>query len=163
MNADDCVWTSRRLERRYKRSRLADDRRLWVEHERKRHQTYRTKERAYWMARVCSEAKHPQQLWRSLNTLMGANEKNNLPRNCPSAQQFADFFEAKVAAVRKATGNSGVSTELQPATEVFDHFETCTSTEVNAVITRAASKSCEMDPIPTDVLKKFLPELLPYY
>ena len=64
--------------------------------------------------------------------------------------------------MRKATGNSGVSTELQPATEVFDHFETCTSTEVNAVITRAPSKSCEMDPIPTDVLKKFLPELLPY-
>ena len=111
--------TSRRLERRYKRSRLADDRRLWVEHERK--------ERAYWMAQVCSEAKHPQQLWRSLNTLMGASE-NNLPRNCPSAQQFANFFEAKVAAVRKATGNSGVSTKLQPATEVFDHFETCTST-----------------------------------
>ena len=30
------------------------------------------------------------------------------------------------------------------------------------VITRAPSKSCEMDPIPTDVLKKFPPELLPY-
>ena len=114
------------------------------------------------MARVCSQAKHPQQLWRSLNTLMGASEKNNLPRNCPSVQEFADIFEAKVAAVRKATGNSGVSTELQPATEVFDHFETCTSTEVNAVITIAPSKTCEMDPIPTDVLKKFLPELLPY-
>ena len=94
---------------------------------------------------------------------MGASEKNNLPRNCPSAKQFADFFEAKVAAVRKATGSSGVSTELQPVTEVFDHFETCTSIEVHAVITRAPSKSCEMDPIPTDVLKKFLPELLPYY
>ena len=30
------------------------------------------------------------------------------------------------------------------------------------MITRAPSKSCKMDPIPTDVLKKFLPELLPY-
>jgi len=120
------------------------------------------KERAYWMARVCSQAKHPQQLWRLLNTLMGASEKNNLPRNCPSAQEFADFFEAMVAEVRKATGNSGVSTELQPATEVFDHFETYISTEVNAVITRAPTKSCEIDPIPTDVLKKFLFELLPY-
>jgi len=52
--------------------------------------------------------------------------------------------------------------DLQPATEAFDHFEACASTEVNAVITRAPSKSCEMDPIPTEVLKKFLPELLPY-
>jgi len=114
---------------------------------------------AYWMARVCSQAKHPQQLWRSLKTLMGASEKNNLPRNCPSAQEFADYFEAKVAAVRKARGNSGVSTELQPATEVFGQFETCTSTEVNAVITRAPSKSYEM--VKGKVKGKVFPYSLP--
>jgi len=30
---------------------------------------------------------------------MGASEKNSLPKNCPTAQQFANFFEAKIAAV----------------------------------------------------------------
>jgi len=47
------------------------------------------------MARVCSEAKRLQQLWRSLNTLMGAGEKNNLPRKCPSAQEFVDFLKRR--------------------------------------------------------------------
>ena len=90
---------SRLLEHRYQRSGLADDRKPWVEHERLRHQVYRRKERLYWSMRVNAQAKQPRQLWRSLNTLMGASEKNSLPKNCPTAQQFANFFEAKIAAV----------------------------------------------------------------
>jgi len=30
------------------------------------------------------------------------------------------------------------------------------------VIGVSQSKTCELDPLPTDVLKQFLPELLPY-
>jgi len=93
---------------------------------------------------------------------MGASEKNSLPKNCPTAQQFADFFEAKIAAVRKATGGGDVTTELPPATEIFDQFQPCSVTDVKATIMGASSKSCELHPIPTDILKKFLPELLPF-
>ena len=42
---------------------------------------------------------------------MGASDKTSLPKNCPSAQQFADFFQAKVAAVREATAGGEVATE----------------------------------------------------
>ena len=38
---------SRMLERRNRRTQLADDRRAWVDHERHRHQVYRKKERVY--------------------------------------------------------------------------------------------------------------------
>ena len=89
---------SRMLDRCYRRTRLAADGQAWVDHERHRHQIYRKKERVYWSARICGQAKQPRQLWRSLNTLMGVSDKSSLPKNCPSAQQFADFFEAKVAA-----------------------------------------------------------------
>ena len=94
---------------------------------------------------------------------MGASEKNSLPKNCPTAQQFADFFEAKIAAAaQKATGGGDVTTELLPATETFDRFQPCSVTDVKTAIMGASSKSCELDPIPTDILKKFLPELLPF-
>jgi len=150
------------LERRYRRTRLADDRRAWVDHERHRHQVYRKKERVYWSARICGQAKQPRQLWRSLNTLMGASDKTSLPKNCPSAQQFADFFEAKVAAVREATAGGDVTTELPPVTEVFDHFQICTASDIRSAIMGSPSKSCELDPLPTDMLKTCLPELLPF-
>jgi len=48
------------------------------------------------------------------------------------------------------------------ATETLDHFQPCTAEEVKSVITAASSKSCTLDPLPTDVLKPFLPELLPF-
>ena len=39
-------------------------------------------------------------------------------------------------------------------------FQPYAESDVAKVITAAPSKSCELDPIPTDILKQFLPELL---
>jgi len=150
---------SRMLERRYRRSNSIDDRFMWVQQERERHKVYLRKEKDYWSTRVCGDAKHPRQLWRSLNTLMGASEKNTLLKNCPSAQQFADFFDAKVAAVRRATSGGDMSAELPPATEAFDHFQRCNVSDVQSAIMIAPSKSCTLDPLPTDILLPFVTDL----
>ena len=61
----------------------------------------------------------------------------------------------------KTTGQGDVRTELPLATETLDHFQPCTADEVKSVNTAAPSKSCTLDPLPTDMLKRFLPELLP--
>ena len=93
---------------------------------------------------------------------MGVSDKTSLPKNCPSAQQFADFFKAKVAAVCEATAGGDVTTVLPPATEVFDHFQLCTVDDIRSAIMGSPSKSCKLDPLPTDMLKIYLPELLPF-
>ena len=93
---------------------------------------------------------------------MGASDKTSLPENCPSVQQFADFFQVKVAAVRKATAGGKVTTALPPATEVFDHFQLGTANDIRSDIMSSSSKSCELDTLPTDMLKSCLPELLPF-
>ena len=106
---------SRMKERQFRRSGLIEDRREWVLQERARHQIYRRKEQQYWSMRTAGQAKQPRKLWRTLNTLLGANQSHQPPKNSPSAQQFADFFEAKVAAVRRSTGGGEVLSELPPA------------------------------------------------
>jgi len=68
-----------------------------------------TRKREYRSTRICGQADQPWQLWHSLNTLMGACDKNRLPKNCLSAQQFGDFFESKVATVRKATAGGSLT------------------------------------------------------
>jgi len=93
---------------------------------------------------------------------MGASDKNRLSKNCPSAQKFADFFESNASAMRKATAGGSVTKQLQPATEIFDHFQLCTASDVMAVIMGSSSESCSLDNLPTDMLKKYLPELLPF-
>ena len=53
-------------------------------------------------------------------------------------------------------------TELPSATDIFDQFEKCTDDDIRLTIMGAPSKSCANDPLPTDILKKFIPELLPF-
>jgi len=119
-----------------------------------------TRQREYRSTRICGQADQPWQLWHSLNTLMGACDKNRLPKNCLSAQQFGDFFESKVATVRKATAGGSLTTELSPAPEIFDHFQLCSASDVRSVIMGSSSKLCSLNPLPTDMLKICLFELL---
>ena len=51
---------------------------------------------------------------------------------------------------------------LPPTVENFDTLTPVTVDDVKTTITSAPSKSCDLDPLPTDVLKEFLPELLPF-
>ena len=141
---------------------VCNPRQAWIEHERRRHLVSRKKERRYWSTRLCDKAKLPRQLWRSLQTLMGAGEKNELPKNSPSAQQFADNFDAKIATVRQASGCGDFLTELPHSTVIFDCFQPSSNNDVRSTIVGAPSKSCSLDPLPTNVLKIFLPELLPF-
>ena len=75
---------------------------------------------------------------------------------------FLDFFNKKVEAVRKEIGQRPAATFLPAITTTLNCFQLCTEADIAKVITAAPSKSCELDPVPTDVLKQFLPVLLPY-
>ena len=155
---------SRMLERRYRRTLSPVDRLAWVEQERVRHQVYRQKESAYWSTMIAEQAGQPKKLWRSLNAILGRDRAGRLPSNCPTAQQFLDFFNDKVEAVRRSTA-SGVGmpqSSLAPATDTLDMFVPCSADDVRRTITNAPSKSCSLDPLPTSVMKEFLPELLPF-
>jgi len=153
---------SRRLEKRYRRSLSAADRLAWVQHERKRHAIYRRKEFAYWNLRLSTDATSSRKLWGSLSQLMGGNSHRQTPKSVPAAQQLLDFFNAKVEAVRQSTTGSQVQTTLSPSPAVLNQFNACTTEEVMKTISASKPKTCELDPLPTDVLRQFLPELLPF-
>ena len=44
----------------------------------------------------------------------------------------------------------------------MENYQLYTEADILATITAAPSKSCELDPIPTDILKQFLPEMAPH-
>ena len=80
----------------------------------------------------------------------------------PSAQSLLDFFVQKIETIRQSTGGSPPFTRLPPATSEFNAFRELTLDEVHRLIASSKSKSCSLDPIPTNILKDLLPELLPY-
>ena len=80
----------------------------------------------------------------------------------PSVQTLLEFFKEKVEAVCRANDGSPVESYHDQLAASFAEFEQCTPNAVENVIQSATSTSCSLDPIPTTILKEFLPELLPF-
>ena len=55
-----------------------------------------------------------------------------------------------------------VLSSLAPSMSILEKFEECTSEELYRTIMASQSKLCELDPLPTSVVKKFLPDILPF-
>ena len=125
---------SRRLEQKYRRTQSAVDRKAWVEQERTRHRVYRQKECAYWSAEITLQSGQPEKLWRTFKSILGRGQAGKLPRSCPSAQQFMDFFNEKVEAVRRSTAGGTAQSTLSHADVSFSNFERCTIDDAKRII-----------------------------
>ena len=80
----------------------------------------------------------------------------------PTADDLLMFFNDKVTNVRVITDSVPVEATLPPAPAVFIEFEPYLTEEIQKVISATVIKSCALDPLPTQILKEFLPELLPF-
>jgi len=109
---------------------------------------------------ITLQSGQPKTIWRTFNSILGRDRSGRLPRN--TAQKFIDFFNKEVAAIQRQIAGGSASSTLPSAEVTFDTFQHCTIDDVKCVITSAVSKSCALDPLPTAILKEFLPELLPF-
>jgi len=111
---------------------------------------------------IMHDSQRTKKLWDMLATILSASKSRQLPTNVPSAQDFLEFFNKKVEAVHKETGQGPATTFLPPTTTTLNCFQLYNEADIAKIITAVPSKSCELDPMPTDILKQFLPVLLPY-
>ena len=154
---------SRMLERSYRLTKLQSNRISWVAHERKRHNIYRTKENAYWSLCLSEKVSQARKLKRAMPSILASTGKSSCDGIVPpSAHEFLNFFNEKVDAVRRETGSSPPESSLVQPAASFSEFGNYEAETIEKVIRTAPSKSSPLDPIPTNILKEFLPELLPY-
>jgi hypothetical protein len=119
------------------------------------------KRESFWKQKIDAEKSSPRQLWHSIDTLMG---RGSTPEcNTIDAQQFHDYFEAKVAGVRAATVGAPSPSFTQPSSDV--HLMTFTPVsvdEVAAAVRALPDKCCALDPLPTSTLKTVIGDLAPF-
>ena len=151
---------SRLLERRYRRTKHPYDRLAWVQMERERHRINYLKENGYWVSRVAEPNGQPRKAFSSIMDLDRAAEITIATR--PSAQELLDYFVKKIELIRKSTGNSLPTSALPTPVETFSTFRTYSIDEVQKIINSKPIKSCSQDPIPANIFRQFLPELLPF-
>ena len=76
---------------------------------------------------------------------------------------FCDYFTEKIQKIRDGfdiVGNRGFE-EPKTAVQHMTSLEPATEDEILAIIPKAPSKSCELDPVPSSLLKKSASEIVP--
>ena len=88
--------------------------------------------------------------------------KNIRAKSYPTAPQLLDYFNKRIAGVHQSTSGSPDQTSLESPTSTLDEYVECVEEEVRKTIINSQSKSCIFGPLPTNMRKEFVPEVLPH-
>ena len=111
----------------------------------------------YWSSAI-RDSPDSKTLWRRLNCLLHLTDASTCPH---SPEAFANFFDEKIEAVRQNTANTPQPVINTRSIPPFHASYLCSIKEVTALIQKATNKQCQLDPIPTRVLKQCCDLLAP--
>ena len=103
-------------------------------------------------------------LYKMVNTLMGTTLDIPLPNhtnNKDLAEEFADFFMDKIQKIRDNLDGNPTYECTKKITPRLTKFRPFDQTEVKKTILSMKLKSCELDALPTTLLKECIEDLLP--
>ena len=159
----------RKCERTATRTLLTVDREIAEERYARRTVQIEQAKAAYYTSQIDKNKGDSKTLFKLTNSLMGKNGETILPtHSCDKtlADQFLSFFHNKIDNIR--TGLCAMVDE--PLVEIPDQsfngvplncFSGVTLQEIRHIILKAPSKSCELDPLPSWLLKECVDELSP--
>ena len=122
---------------------------------------YEDKSHQYWNGKIKDCKGNCKELWRTFSDIMG--EK---PTQCQAdqydADDFADFFADKVDSVRRLTASTPLQQISATASHSLHDWTPVTPSDVVKLIGAAANKTCQLDPVPTWLVKRFSSLLAPF-
>ena len=106
-----------------------------------------------------------KKLYQVVNEIAGCEKFNPLPKgqsDSDLAEDFATYFLEKIQNIRKLFKNiPSFKCKVNDAIPRFTKFGVMTSTEVHDLVMDLKIKSCELDPVPTKLIKHHLHLFLP--
>ena len=108
--------------------------------------------------------KDTRALFKLINNITGVR-KENPPPKCVTdkdlANEFADFFLDKILKIRKELDSKHLYIPYDQVDVVFNEFTTVSKEYIRKTILAMPSNSCELDILPTNILKIVLDKYLP--
>ena len=124
---------------------------------------------AYYDGIVSENSADQRSMWQAFNQILHRKPPGHLP-DCPSisrlATMFGTFFIDKITAIRTSLPDLHVPTSAPvsstdaPGQSTLNRFEPASEEEIRRLIMASPKKSCELDPIPTALVKSCLDVLL---
>ena len=156
----------RRLERKWKTNQSEINEEL-LRNQKNRVNILMNSERSAFYARKIENAGDNQRdTFKIVKELFHKNGETPLPEHTSIenlAEEFSEFFISKIELIRaKLDSVHSSSPTIEPTCDsVLDCFKLLSTDDVRKLIYRSPCKSCSLDPIPTDLLRKCLDVLLP--
>ena len=157
----------RKLERKWRKTKLCVDYQNFTKQRNKVNEMLKDAKRSYYSKQIYEHKDDQKGLFKMIKNILHENNETPLPES-PSLQQlandFGDFFCQKIELIRNSFDDV-----IQPedtdctASQVpkLSEFEPVTEEDIRKIITLAPTKSCDIDPLPTKLLKECLEELCP--
>jgi len=142
------------------RTRTDDDKLAWAAELRTLHSLYRRKTDNFWRTETSNG--NTKKLRRTLQGILGETCSDGTSAH--TADDFAGFFfQDKVDAVRtSASATPLYDVPFKLTTSSLDSWTAVTIDEVNKLISASPNKTCQLDPVPTWLVKQMRELLAPF-
>ena len=126
-------------------------------------QLFASKQSLFWERKISESKGDPKKLWRNLSSLLRKGKTKPPTSDELTAERFLEAFNEKLAGVRSSTASAAPPVFDGPPCEFSCvEFEPIDANTVQRLLSHAACKSCELDPVPTWVIQKYAMELSPF-
>ena len=105
-----------------------------------------------------------KKLYKLASSLMGMKKENQLPEYDSKeelANQFAEFFIAKIQTIRDKLDDLPLYDLQDSSPPKLSSLEPLTNEEVKQIVKEMPAKYCDLDAVPTSIIKEALDLLLP--
>ena len=150
------------------RTMLEVDRQIVQDMYRRRNEQLVEAKTSYFTKKVEESKDNPKALFRLTRNMMGNSGETILPlHTCKRnlANDFSAFFYNKILTIRSELGLPGLykcgSMTTSFSGTPLSTFMDATEIEIRNIIKLSPAKSCELDPLPTWLLKECIAELVP--
>ncbi len=162
--------TRRKLERKMNKSDLENDKKAFKSQRNSVVYMLFSAQKDYYTGLIEESGGNQKSLFKVTNSLLGKNQETPLPPHetvtC-LVNEFNDFFIRKIDTLRdkldstQSDGNDFSSEDHGINFTPLSTFKPVSEDEVRKIITNSPSKSCMLDPLPTQVFKQCIDLLLP--
>eukprot|EP00112_Aurelia_sp_Birch-Aquarium-sp1_P014365 Seg3097.1 transcript_id=Seg3097.1/GoldUCD/mRNA.D3Y31 product="putative RNA-directed DNA polymerase from transposon X-element" pseudo=true protein_id=Seg3097.1/GoldUCD/D3Y31 len=153
----------RRLERRWRRTMQPVDRENFVKQKEKFRKILEDADTEFYSSLVLENSGNSQKLFKALNKIIKKRDEVVLPQHhsiLQLADEFIEFFTDKIAKIQDEIDKNLTSHDrdcYQPEEPKYEFaitsFRELCETEVDSLLKKSTMASCDLDPIPTWILK----------
>jgi len=112
---------------------------------------YEAKRSSFWRITISANSGKSQKLWRTLHGVLGKAVTEET--GSKTVDEFATYFKDKVDSVRPSTATTPLYDVPLKVTPTLSQWTAVTHDEVKKMIDSSLNKTCQLDPVPTWLVK----------